>query len=38
VHTSDAKIDERVRAAEYLAVSSLALHLLDQAYIAADAD
>jgi uncharacterized protein (TIGR02391 family) len=36
VHTSDAKIDEPVRAAEYLAMSSLALHLLDQAYIDRD--
>jgi uncharacterized protein (TIGR02391 family) len=32
-HTSDAKITESSRAIHYLALSSLALHLLDQAYI-----
>ncbi|MEO8290910.1 MAG: TIGR02391 family protein [Gaiellaceae bacterium] len=36
VHTSDARIDEPVRAAEYLAMSSLALHMLDQAYLTGD--
>lgn len=32
-HTSDARIDEPVRAAEYLAMSSLAMRLLDTGYI-----
>jgi uncharacterized protein (TIGR02391 family) len=36
VHTSDAKINEPARAAEYLAMSSLAMRLLDGAYIDPD--
>jgi uncharacterized protein (TIGR02391 family) len=32
-HTADAHIDEPVRAAEYLAMSSLAMRLLDEGYI-----